>query len=174
VIRSPIVLLFGATLFLGSLLMFAVEPMVAKSFLPVLGGTPMVWNTCVLFFQIMLVGGYAYAHGVTKWLGSRRSSVLYLALLTLPVAVMPLALRPAGDPPIDGNPVGWLLFVLLTSIGLPFFALSATASILQRWFAETDHPAARRRANDSSRASSGIAPIRRSGPLSRHRSGWWW
>ena len=66
--------LFATTLFFSSLLMFALEPIVAKTVLPILGGTPMVWNTCVLFFQILLLGGYAYAHGVTTWLGSRRCS----------------------------------------------------------------------------------------------------
>lgn len=137
-----LVLLFASTLFLGSMLMFVVEPMVAKSVLPILGGTPMVWNTCVLFFQIMLVGGYAYAHGVTTWLGARRSSVLYLVLLALPLVALPLVMRPDSHPPVDANPIGWLLIVLFKSIGLPFFALSTTASILQRWFAETDHAAA--------------------------------
>jgi hypothetical protein len=71
------VLLFAATLFLSSLLMFALEPIVAKTVLPILGGTPMVWNTCVLFFQILLLGGYAYAHGVTNWLGPRLSGAAY-------------------------------------------------------------------------------------------------
>ena len=74
---SGIVLLFATTLFLSSLLMFALEPIVAKTVLPILGGTPMVWNTCVLFFQILLLGGYAFAHGVTTWLGARRASAAY-------------------------------------------------------------------------------------------------
>ena len=76
-------LLFAATLFLSSLLMFALEPIVAKTVLPILGGTPMVWNTCVLFFQILLLGGYAYAHGVTTWLGSRWFAAAYGAVLDL-------------------------------------------------------------------------------------------
>jgi hypothetical protein len=137
-----IVLLFATTLFLSSLLMFALEPIVAKTVLPILGGTPMVWNTCVLFFQILLLGGYAYAHGVTTWLGARGSRAAYGVLLLLPFLTLPFALGPDARPP-DGNPIGWLLLVLAKSIGLPFFALAATAPILQRWFANTDHPSAK-------------------------------
>ncbi len=138
-----IVPLFAATLFLSSLLMFALEPIVARTVLPILGGTPMVWNTCVLFFQILLLGGYAYAHGVTTWLGSRRSSAAYVVLLVLPLVTLPFAIGPDAQPPGGGNPIGWLLLVLAKSIGLPFFALAATAPILQRWFAGTDHPSAK-------------------------------
>ena len=141
--RGGIVLLFATTLFLSSLLMFALEPIVARTVLPILGGTPMVWNTCVLFFQILLLGGYAYAHGVTTWVGPRRSSAAYAVLLLLPFLTLPFALGPDAQPPADGNPIGWLLLVLLKSIGLPFFALAATAPILQRWFANTDHPSAK-------------------------------
>jgi hypothetical protein len=135
--------LFATTLFFSSLLMFALEPIVAKTVLPILGGTPMVWNTCVLFFQILLLGGYAYAHGVTTWVGSRRSSAAYIVLLVLPFATLPFAIGADAQPRVDGNPIGWLLLVLAKSIGLPFFALAATAPILQRWFADTDHPSAR-------------------------------
>ena len=138
-----LVALFATTLFFSSLLMFALEPIVAKTVLPILGGTPMVWNTCVLFFQILLLGGYAYAHGVTTWLGSRRASAAYMVLLLLPFLTLPFALGPDTAPPASGNPIGWLLLVLAKSIGLPFFALAATAPILQRWFANTDHPSAK-------------------------------
>jgi len=135
--------LFATTLFLSSWLMFALEPMVARTVLPVLGGTPMVWNTCVLFFQILLLAGYAYAHGVSTWLGSRRSGAAYVAVLVLPLLTLPFAIGANAQPPADGgNPIGWLLVVLAKSIGLPFFALAATAPILQRWFADTDHPSA--------------------------------
>ena len=142
-VRNSIVPLFATTLFVSSLLMFALEPIVAKTVLPILGGTPMVWNTCVLFFQILLLAGYAYAHGVTTWLGGKRASAAYVVLLVLPFLTLPFAVGPETQPPADGNPIGWLLLVLAKSIGLPFFALAATAPILQRWFADTDHPAAR-------------------------------
>ena len=138
-----IVPLFAATLFASSLLMFALEPIVAKTVLPILGGTPMVWNTCVLFFQILLLAGYAYAHGVTTWLGPRRSSAAYLILLLLPFLTLPFGIGPDSQPPTAGNPIAWLLPVLARSIGLPFFALAATAPILQRRFADTAHPSAK-------------------------------
>ncbi|HJZ74761.1 MAG TPA: fused MFS/spermidine synthase [Vicinamibacterales bacterium] len=135
--------LFAATLFFSSLQMFAVEPIVAKTVLPILGGTPMVWNTCVLFFQILLLGGYAYAHATTRWLSRRACRISYALLLALPLAVLPFGIGAGAQPPAGGSPVGWLLLVLLRSIGLPFFALAATAPMLQRWFADTDHPSAR-------------------------------
>ena len=139
---TGLVLVFATTLFLSSLLMFAVEPIVARTVLPILGGTPMVWNTCVLFFQILLLAGYAYAHGVTAWLGSRRGAAAYGLVLLLPFLTLPFGIGPDAQPPAAGNPAGWLLLVLAKSIGLPFFALAATAPLLQRWFADTDHPSA--------------------------------
>ena len=106
---NAVVWLFAATLFLSASLMFVIEPMVAKSVLPILGGTPMVWNTCVLFFQTMLLGGYAYAHGVSKWLGSRRSIGAYVLLLMLPLAIRPFSIGADTMAPVNGNPAGWLL-----------------------------------------------------------------
>src|SRR4051794_7029952 len=141
--RSVIVPLFAATLFASSLLMFALEPLVAKTVLPILGGTPMVWNTCVLFFQILLLAGYAFAHGVATWFGPRRCGAAYVVLLVVPLLTLPFAIGTDSQPPADGQPIGWLLLVLAKSIGLPFFALAATAPILQRWFADTDHPSAK-------------------------------
>src|SRR4051794_38675832 len=123
--------------------MFAVEPIVAKTVLPILGGTPMVWNTCVLFFQVLLLAGYAFAHGATAWFGRRGGAVAFAIVLALPVAVLPFAIGPDTPLPADGHPIGWLLLILARSIGLPFFALAATAPLLQRWFADTDHPSAR-------------------------------
>jgi hypothetical protein len=137
-----VVPLFAATLFFSSLLMFAVEPIVARTVLPILGGTPMVWNTCVLFFQILLLGGYACAHGVSTWLDRRTAAAAYGSLLVLPAIALPFAIAPDVQRPADGNPIGWLLLILARSIGLPFFALAATAPMLQRWFADTDHPSA--------------------------------
>src|ERR1700681_1190616 len=118
---NAVVWLFVVTLFLSASLMFVIEPMVAKTVLPILGGTPMVWNTCVLFFQVMLLGGYAYAHGVTKYLGSRGSIAAYVVLLIVPLAIRPFAIGPDTMAPVGGNPVGWLLLPLTRSIGFPFF-----------------------------------------------------
>lgn len=136
---SPLVLLFGGALGMSAGLMFLLEPMAAKMVLPLLGGAPSVWNTCVVFFQGMLLAGYAYAHGAPRWLGIRRHAALHAALVLGSTAALPWAfqLRPPGD---GADPVGWLLLVLLTSIGLPFFLLATSAPLLQRWFSRTgDH-----------------------------------
>jgi hypothetical protein len=128
-------LLFAATLFLSAVLLFWVQPLVGKMVLPLLGGTPAVWNTCLLFFQAMLLGGYAYVLLLTRWLRTR-AQVLAHALVLLSAAVaLPLAVGTAA--PVEGGPIGWLLVTLLMAVGLPFFALSATAPLLQKWYTRT-------------------------------------
>lgn len=134
--------LFVPALFLSSFLMFLVEPMVGKMVLPLLGGAPAVWNTCMLFFQITLLAGYAFAHVLGTRVRLRRQIPVYLALIAIPFAVFPIGISPSGSPP-DTNPEWWLLTVLIGAIGLPFFVLSTTASVLQRWFSELDGRAAR-------------------------------
>lgn len=140
---SGAVLLFTATLFTSAFLLFLVEPMIARMVLPLLGGAPAVWNTCVVFFQAVMLAGYAYAHGATGWLGVRRQSMAQAVLVLLPVFVLPFAAAKATAPPADASPVAWLLLVLLGSVGLPFFVLSTTATLLQKWFSQTNHHLAR-------------------------------
>jgi hypothetical protein len=135
-------LLFTLTLFLSAALLFLVQPLVARLVLPLLGGTPAVWNTCMVFFQAVLLAGYAYAHAAPRWLGPRRQPFLHLLLLPLPFLVLPLAL-PANATPPAAVPVFWLLGLLFVVAGLPFFVVSTSAPLLQRWFSETGHPAAR-------------------------------
>ena len=137
---SAIVPLFATTLFASAFLMFLLEPMSARILLPVLGGAPAVWNTCLLFFQVMLLAGYAYAHGATQYLGIRRHVVVHSILLLLPLAVLPIAVRHTPQQMV--NPTWWLLGTLFTWIGLPFFALSTSAAVLQKWFSATDDGAA--------------------------------
>jgi hypothetical protein len=134
--------LFSCTLFLSAALLFLVQPLVARLVLPRLGGTPAVWNTCMLFFQSALLAGYAYAHALPSWLGVRRHAVLHLAILLLPLLVLPITVPADWSPPSDGNPIGWLLMLLLLVVGLPFFAVATAAPLLQRWFAATRDPAA--------------------------------
>ena len=135
-------LLFGAGLWCAAVLMFLLEPMAAKMVLPFLGGAPAVWNTCVVFFQLMLLAGYTYAHAGPRWLGIRRHAVLHVLLLVVSTLALPAALR-LNEPAGDANPVGWLLLALLKSIGLPFFLLATTAPLLQTWFSRTSHRASR-------------------------------
>ncbi|HEV3166788.1 MAG TPA: fused MFS/spermidine synthase [Isosphaeraceae bacterium] len=136
--------LFSAVLFLAAALLFCVEPMVAKMVLHLLGGTPSVWNTCMVFFQVALLGGYAYAHATTAWLGVRRQAVLHVGLLVLPLLVLPIGVTRAAveSLPHEGNPIFWLIGLLVGTVGLPFFVLATTAPLLQKWFASTRHRAA--------------------------------
>lgn len=131
-------LLFTVTLFLSSTLLFAVQPMFAKMVLPRLGGSPATWITCMLFFQSALLAGYAYAHWSTSRLG-RRQPVLHGLLLLLALGVLPVAVPRGWTPPVSGSPVLGLLGLLVVSVGLPFFVVSSTAPLLQRWFAATRH-----------------------------------
>ncbi|MFO0967002.1 MAG: hypothetical protein U0793_15650 [Gemmataceae bacterium] len=133
--------LFAATLFVSATLLFLVQPMIGKMILPRLGGTPAVWNTCMVFFQAVLLAGYAYTHTLNSF-PRRRQVVVQLLLLACPFLVLPFALG-AWTPPAEQNPVLSVLWLLLGLVGLPFFVVSTSAPLLQRWFATTDHPAAK-------------------------------
>ena len=130
------VLHFAATIFLSAFLLFQVQPLIGKIALPWFGGTPAVWTTCMLFFQVLLLGGYAYAHFSAARLTPRRQAVVHVALLVLAVLVTaPTILlgrqrKPAGD----DAPVPVILGLVAVSVGLPYFALSATGSLAQAWF----------------------------------------
>ncbi len=137
--------LFAATLFVSATLLFWVEPMVAKMLLPLLGGTPAVWNTCLLFFQTTLLAGYAYALAAAKWLTPQQQAGAQLLLLVAACISLPVALSPAtvNSVPTEGNPAFWLIGRLLVTVGLPFFVLATNSTLLQQWFATTRHTRAR-------------------------------
>ncbi len=137
-------ILFSVTIFVSASLLFLVEPMFAKFILPLFGSTPAVWTGSMMFFQMALLIGYLYVHATTAWLGARKQAVLHLAVVLLPLLVLPLAV-PADEwaPSSEANPIFLLLGLLLVSVGLPFFAISTTNPLVQRWLADTDHPAAR-------------------------------
>jgi hypothetical protein len=135
--------LFGGAMLLSGFLLFLVEPMIARMVLPILGGVPMVWNGCVVFFQIAMLAGYGYAFAGSRWLPVRQHVAAHVVLLASPALVLPVIIQPAGVAPPEGNPLGWLLLVLAGTVGLPFFVLSTTASVLQHWLSRTDHPAGR-------------------------------
>jgi SAM-dependent methyltransferase len=134
---------FALTLFVSATLLFLVQPMIGKMLLPMLGGTPAVWNTCMVFFQALLLAGYAYAHASTAWLGVRRQAFLHLGVLLLPLLTLGLTLDRGLLDYTGGSPIPGLLLMLLLSVGLPFFVVSASAPLLQKWFAGTGHPAAK-------------------------------
>ncbi len=138
----PIVVLFGATMFLSALLLFWVQLIIAKTLLPRLGGTPAVWTTCMLFFQMLLLAGYSYVLVTTKWMGVRKQAILHVALLLLSVIYLPLASGSVASISERNNPALWLFVYLLTAIGLPTFIISTTSPLLQKWFTRTSHAAA--------------------------------
>jgi spermidine synthase len=136
--------LFAATLFLSAALVFWVQPLVGKMVLPLLGGTPSVWNTCLLFFQATLLGGYAYVLVLTRWAGTRAQVLIHAVVLLAAAWALPpsVGAGATGGAPADGSPVGWLLLTLTATAGLPFFALSATAPLLQKWYTRTGEASA--------------------------------
>jgi len=135
--------LFAVTMFVSAGLLFCVQPMIAKMIMPILGGSPAVWIICMLFFQAMLLGGYVWAHWVTSWSQPRWQAVAQVGLLLLPLLLMILPIRIAAweiaSVPHTGYPTPWLIRVLLLAVGLPFFVLSTTAPLMQKWLADIGH-----------------------------------
>ena len=128
---------------LSAALLFMVQPMVARMILPFLGGSPAVWNTCLLFFQLLLLLGYLYAHFTGKWLGIKRHMVVHVALIAAALYFLPVTIPPGLLERLDINPIHKVLWGLLLSVGFPFLVLSANAPLLQNCFSTTDHRAAR-------------------------------
>ncbi len=137
---SALVPLLSATLFLNATLLFSVQPMFGKMILPLLGGTPTVWNTAMLFYQVALLLGYGYAHLSSRWLRPSIQAGLHLALMAAALAALPIALPAGWTPPVDSDPVAWLLALLTVAVGIPFTVLSAGAPMIQRWYATTRRP----------------------------------
>ena len=127
--------LFAITLFWSAALLFWVEPMVGKLVLPQLGGAPAVWNTCMVFFQAMLLAGYAAAHWLAGRCSLQAQQVTHLVLLLVALATLPIELNARGDAPWQHWPTAWLLGQLLVNVGPAFFVLALTTPLLQRWFA---------------------------------------
>ena len=132
-------LAFGFTIFAGAFLLFQVQPLIGKFILPWFGGGPGVWTTCLLFFQVVLLGGYAYAHFSSRWLAARRQVLLHLALLVAALALLPITPSEAWKPKGEVDPVWQILLLLAASLGLPYFVLSSTGPLMQQWFSRT-HP----------------------------------
>src|SRR2546428_3951847 len=88
---------YATTIFVTAALLFLVQPMFARMVLPLLGGSPAVWNTCLVFYQAALLAGYLYAHATTSWLGARRQAALHVGLVLLPLLVLPIGI-PSGSP----------------------------------------------------------------------------
>lgn len=133
---------FAAAIFASAFLLFWVQPLFSKMILPLLGGSPSVWNTAMMFFQLVLLAGYGYAHLLTHRVASLRWQVAIHGVVTLVgLAFLPFAVAQEAMPPTGGSPVFWLIGLLTLSVGWPFFALSASAPLLQAWFAHSGHRA---------------------------------
>lgn len=130
---------FATTLLLSAFLLFLIQPLYGKMILPLLGGSPSVWNTAMLFFQTLLLAGYAYAHGTARLLSVRTQAILHIILLAVFLFVLPIAIPDDWIPPVDRNPTFWQLGVMAATVGGPFFILSASAPIIQHWFSFTPH-----------------------------------
>lgn len=128
-------MLHAATILLSAFLLFLVQPLIARIILPWFGGTAAVWTTCMLFFQTILLAGYAYAHGTNAKLSPRTQAILHTALLAAAVAMLPIAPGDAWKPTGDEEPVSRILLLLTAAVGLPYFLLSATSPLVQAWFA---------------------------------------
>lgn len=138
-----LIALLALTALTSAFLLLWVEPLFARLALPLLGGSPAVWNTCLMYFQAALLGGYLYAHLTSTYLDIRRQGVLHLVMLTLALFALPIAIPQGWTPPDSGHVVAWLAALLTVAVGLPFLVLSATAPLLQRWMAGMEHLRAR-------------------------------
>jgi len=128
------VILYAVAIFLGAFLLFLVQPIIAKQILPWFGGSAAVWATCMVFFQMTLLVGYAYADLTTRKLAPRRQAMLHVALLTLSLLALPIMPDPSWKPAGGENPSWRILGLLALTIGLPYFLLSTTSPLLQAWF----------------------------------------
>ncbi len=127
-------IIYSLCIFLGSFLLFLIQPMVGKILLPCLGGVPAVWTTCMLFFQTALLAGYVYAEKSIRLLGCQRQSVIHLMLMVTGFLLLPVDIDTSGAEVAFNNPTFWLLSRLTGSIGFLFFIVSANAPLIQRYY----------------------------------------
>lgn len=138
-LNSAVYGVFTLSIFVSAGLLFMVQPMFGKLTLPLLGGTPSVWNTAMVFFQAALLAGYLYAHAISKIASLRVQQGVHLGVLAFSMASLPLGIGSAWRSPPEGAPTLWLLGLLAINVGPPFFALSANAPLIQKWFSRTGH-----------------------------------
>ena len=124
-------MIYAVTIFLSSFLLFLVQPLIAKLILPWFGGSAAVWTTCMLFFQVLLLAGYAYAHGVAR---RRYQAVVHTVLLIAAIATLPIMPSASWQPAGGAEPITRILLLLGATVGLPYFLLASTSPLLQAWF----------------------------------------
>jgi tetratricopeptide (TPR) repeat protein len=136
--KFPAMPVYALTIFTGAYLLFLVQPLIGKYILPWFGGAPAVWTTCMLFFQMLLLCGYAYAHCSARWFKPRTQAIVHLILLAAALALLPITPADSWKPTDSGDPTLRILVLLLVSIGLPYFVLAATSPLMQHWFSRTN------------------------------------
>ena len=171
-------LAFSLTIFWGACLLFLVQPLIARFILPWFGGGPAVWTTCMLFFQVLLLGGYAYAHFSISRLSPRRQVITHLSLLALAVLLLPITPGDQWKPADGSHAAGHILLLLLACLGLPYLVLAATGPLLQAWFSKANPGASPYRLYALSNIGSLLAllayPFVLEPQLSRQdQAGWW-
>lgn len=134
---AGIQLLFAGTIFSSAFLLFLVQPLIAKQILPWFGGSAAVWSICMVFFQVVLLAGYAYSDWITRRLRVRAQAALHIALLVASLAFLPIVTSARWKPTGAEDPTWWILGLLLGTIGLPYFLLSTTGPLVQSWVART-------------------------------------
>src|SRR6185295_2549098 len=125
-------MIYAATIFLSSFLLFLVQPLIARLILPWFGGSAAVWTTCMLFFQMLLLAGYAYAHALGK-LAGRRQAMVHTALLLAALATLPIMPAESWKPTGEQEPISRILLLLGATVGLPYFLLASTSPLIQAW-----------------------------------------
>ena len=139
--RSAPLLVFAFTtsMLISALLLFFVQPMFTKMVLPLLGGSSGVWNTAMVFFQAVLLGGYLYAHLLTRFFKFHTQITIHGLVMLSSILFLPISVPQEWAQPTAGTPVIWLIGLFTVVLGMPFFALSANAPLLQKWFSYTSH-----------------------------------
>ena len=124
---------FAFTIFLGAFLLFLVQPLIGKYLLPWFGGGPSVWTTCLFFFQVFLVGGYAYGHALTRFCKPRTQTIIHLGILLVALACLPIVPSANWKPRTPDHPAANILLLLACNLGVPFLVLAVTGPLLQLW-----------------------------------------
>ena len=138
-----ILIVYTVSIFVSALLLFSVQPLFTKMILPRLGGSPAVWSIAMVFFQSLLLGGYAYAHYLMTIRNRMIPVIVHLTLLIIALLTLPLAIGESWSSPPESGYALWLSGLFAVTIGLPFFALAANNPLLQAWFVRAGHPEAR-------------------------------
>jgi SAM-dependent methyltransferase len=170
-------LLFAATILLSAFLLFQVQPLIAKLILPWFGGSAAVWTSCMLFFQVALLGGYAYAHWLTEQPG-RRQTAIHMGLLAVSLLSLPILPSSWWKPTGPEDPLLRILGLLTFTVGLPYFLLSSTSPLLQSWYSRANGGAMPYRffalSNAGSMAGLLAYPVLVEPYLTSGRQAWMW